>query len=166
MVDSVRVRLPGESLYYRQHAHSAKRRYISYSEADFEVVCPTGAKNLAQRSRPSEGPPIHAKFHPHRCNGKGIGPENLKILPKFYQTPEYKRPAGHIPCTIFTKSLPHSLLPSIPFSLPPSLLPPSLPPYVLPYLPLPPYLYTSLHTVDSIRGFAHAASFAAARQCL
>jgi len=33
------------------------------------------------------------KFHPHRCNDKGIGPQKLKILLKFDQTSEYKRPA-------------------------------------------------------------------------
>jgi len=51
---------------------SAKRRYISYSEADFEVFTPQGwdvapmGWNLAWRSGPTEGPLLHAKFHHHR----------------------------------------------------------------------------------------------------
>jgi len=38
-------------------------------------------------------------------------------------------------------------------------------PYLLPYLTLPP-LFPLLPGVESIRGFAHAAGFAAARRCL
>jgi len=35
-----------------------------------------------------------AKFHPHRCNDKGVGPQKLKFLLRFDQNVEYKRPAG------------------------------------------------------------------------
>jgi len=54
--------------------------------------------------------------------------------------------------------LPLSLPPSLPTSFPSSsyLPPPSLPSYP----------YPSLHDVDSIRVFAHAAGFSAARRCL
>jgi len=38
---------------------SAMRRYLIYSEADFEVFRPAGA---------TRGPLLRAKFHPHRCN--------------------------------------------------------------------------------------------------
>jgi len=34
----------------------------------------------------------HAKFHPHWCNGLGIGPQKLKFLLRFDQNVEYKRP--------------------------------------------------------------------------
>jgi len=37
---------------------------------------------------------LHAKFHPHRCNDKGIGPPKLKFLLRFQQYVEYKRPQG------------------------------------------------------------------------
>ena len=42
----------------------------------------------------TEGPLLHAKFHPHRCNYKGAGPPKLKFLVRFDQNVEYKRPAG------------------------------------------------------------------------
>jgi len=46
---------------------SASRRYLIYSEADFEVFRP-------------EGPLLRAKFHPHRCNNKGVGPPKQTII--------------------------------------------------------------------------------------
>jgi len=46
--------------------------------------------NLARRS----GPLFCAKFHPHWCKDKGIGPPKLKFLLIFDQNVEYKRPAG------------------------------------------------------------------------
>ena len=46
---------------------------------------------------------FHAKFHPHRCNDKGVGPQKLKFLLRFYQTMEYKRPAGAKPLRDFYK---------------------------------------------------------------
>ena len=51
----------------------------------------------------TEDPLLHAKFQPHRCNDKGIGPLKQKILLIFGQNVEYKRPQGRIPCAIFTK---------------------------------------------------------------
>jgi len=46
---------------------------------------------------------LPAKFHPHRCNVKGIGLPKLKCLLGFDQNVGYKRPAGAYPCAIFTK---------------------------------------------------------------
>ena len=46
---------------------------------------------------------IHAKFDPHRCNDKGVGPQALKFLLRFDQNVEYKRPAGAIPLCDFHK---------------------------------------------------------------
>jgi len=49
------------------------------------------------------GPLLHAKFHPHRYNGYGIGPTKLKFLLRFDQNVEYKRPAGTYPLRDFHK---------------------------------------------------------------
>ena len=46
---------------------------------------------------------LHAKFHPHRCNDKGVGPQKLKFLLRFDQNVEYKRPAGAYPLRNFHK---------------------------------------------------------------
>jgi len=51
----------------------------------------------------AEGPLLLAKFHPHRCNYKGVVPQKLKFLLIFDQNVEYKCPAGAYPCAIFTK---------------------------------------------------------------
>jgi len=111
-------------------AHSTTRQYLIYSEADFEVVGPTGATHCTDAmtvkfgmeegpkvssSMPNftpigaggdqrVGPLLHAKLHPHRCNDNGIGPPKLKFLLRCDQTVEYKRPAGAYPLnTIFKK---------------------------------------------------------------
>ena len=89
-------------------AQSATRRYLSYSEADSEVFRPTGATRCTNGGKISHGgqdrtSPPPCKFHPHRCNDKGMGPTKLKFLLRFYQNVEHKRPEGGIPCTIFTK---------------------------------------------------------------
>ena len=54
-------------------------------------------------------PLLRAKFHPHRCNDKGVGPPKLKFLLRFDRNVEYKRPAGahtlrdfHKICTVCT----------------------------------------------------------------
>jgi len=49
------------------------------------------------------GPLLHAKFHPHWCNDKGIGPPKLKFLLRVGQNVEYKRPAGAYPSDDFHK---------------------------------------------------------------
>ena len=46
---------------------------------------------------PTEGPLLRAKFHPHRCNDKGIGAPKLKFLLRFDQNVEYKHPPGAYP---------------------------------------------------------------------
>ena len=46
---------------------------------------------------------LHAKFHPHRCNDNGVGPQKLKFLLKFDQNVEYKLPAGAYPLQDFHK---------------------------------------------------------------
>ena len=37
------------------------------------------------------GPLLHAKFHPHRCNDKGVGPPKLKFLLRFDRNVETPR---------------------------------------------------------------------------
>jgi len=61
-------------------ARSASRRYLIYSEAD-----------------------LVGKFHPDRCNDKGVGPQKLKFLLRFDQNVEYKRSAGAYPLRDFHK---------------------------------------------------------------
>ena len=56
-------------------------------------IAPMGGESM------EEGTEGHAKFHPHRCNDKGVGPPKLKFLLRFDRNVEYKRPA----CAIFTK---------------------------------------------------------------
>jgi len=59
----------------------------------------------------TEGRLLRAKFHPHRCNDKGVGPPKLKFLLRFDRNLEYKRSAGSYPlrdfhkiCTVCTAS--------------------------------------------------------------
>jgi len=49
----------------------------------------------------TEGPLLRAKFHPHWCNDKGIGPLKLKFLLIFGQNVQYKRPTGAYPLRDF-----------------------------------------------------------------
>jgi len=51
------------------------------------------------------GPLVRAKFHPHRCNDKGVGPPKLKFLLRFDRDVEYKRPAGAYPLRDFQKDM-------------------------------------------------------------
>jgi len=64
-------------------AHSAKRRYLSYSEADLEVFRPAGVTRCTDGGEIWHGggdqrSPHPSKIHPHRCNDKGIGPSNVE----------------------------------------------------------------------------------------
>jgi len=52
-------------------ARSAKRRYLSYSEADFEAFAQQGRHVAAMGGEIWHGG-LNAKFHPHRCNNKWI----------------------------------------------------------------------------------------------
>ena len=76
--------------------------YLVYSEADFEIFRPAGATRCTDGVK--FGPLLRAKFHPHRCNDKGIGPTKLKFLLIFDQNVEYKRSAGAYPLRDFYKS--------------------------------------------------------------
>ena len=86
-------------------------RYFVYSEADFEVFRPAGATRctdgvkfgMEEGLEGTFGPLLHAKFHPHRCNDKGIGPPKLKFLLRFDRNVKYKRPAWAYPLRDFHK---------------------------------------------------------------
>jgi len=72
-----------------------KAPVLSYAEADFEVFRPAGATQCTDGGEIWHvGPLVCAKFHPHRCNDKGVGPPKLKFLLRFDQNVEYKRPTG------------------------------------------------------------------------
>ena len=62
-----------------------------------------GVKFGTEEGTFAEGPLLRAKFHPHRCNDKGIGPLKLEFLLIFGQNAEYKRPAGAYPLCDFHK---------------------------------------------------------------
>ena len=68
----------------------AKRRYLSYSEADFEIFRPTGATRCS------------AKFHPIGATYGYRTPE-LKFLLRFDENGEYKRPTRVYPLRNFHK---------------------------------------------------------------
>ena len=83
-------------------------RYLIYSEADFEVFRPAGATRCTDgvkfgTEEGTEVPLLRAKFHPHRCNNKGVGPPKLKFLLRFDRNVEYKRPEGAYPLRDFHK---------------------------------------------------------------
>ena len=61
-------------------------------------VAPLGVKFGTE-----EGSLLRAKFHPHRCNDKGVGPPKLKFLFRFDRNVEYKRAAGTHPLRNFHK---------------------------------------------------------------
>jgi len=82
-------------------ALKAKRRYLSYSEGDFEVFCPAGATRSTDGSEIwHEVPLLPAKLQPHRCNDKGIWTPKLFTETKFRTI---NTPQGCIPCAIFMK---------------------------------------------------------------
>ena len=95
--------------FYRQHCAQRKPpvfNLLRASEADFEVfrpvwrhVAPMGVKFGKEEG--TSVPLLHAKFQPHRCNDKGVGPQKLKFLLRFDQNVEYKRPAGAYPSRDF-----------------------------------------------------------------
>ena len=83
-------------------ARSATRRYLSYSEADFQVFRPAVATRCTNGGEIWHGGGC-AKLHPHQCNGYGIGHPKLKFLLGFDQNVEYKRPTGAYPSCNFHK---------------------------------------------------------------
>jgi len=57
---------------------------------EWRHVAPMGVKfGTEERTWGTKGPLLRAKFHPHRCNAKGIGPPKLTFLLRFDQKGEY-----------------------------------------------------------------------------
>jgi len=97
-------------VYYRQHCAQRKATIHKLLSARFWGFSPGRRDtlhgwgwNLARRST------FPCQISPHRCNDKATEPPKLKILLKFDQTSEYKRPTGEYPvrdfhkmCRIFT----------------------------------------------------------------
>ena len=95
-------------------ARSAKRRYISYSEADFEVFRPAGATlctdggeiwhgGVDQRSTP------RCQISPHRCNDKGIGPQHWNFYWNVTKIRNINAPRG-VSLARFSRNLQSSYL--------------------------------------------------------
>ena len=80
-------------------ARSAERRYLIYSEADFEVFRPVRATRCTDGGQIWHGevPYPLPNFTPSVCNSQGIGPPKLKFLLRFDENVEYKCPAGAYP---------------------------------------------------------------------
>ena len=83
-------------------ARSAKRRYFSYSEADFEVFRPAGAIRGTDGSEIWHGGPP-CLISPHQCNDKGIEPKNWNFYWNLIKMWNINAPQGRIPCAIFTE---------------------------------------------------------------
>ena len=75
-------------------ARSASRRYLLYSEANFDVFRPAGTTHCTNGSEIWQRSPPPRQISPHQCNDKGVGPQKLKFSLRFDQNVEYKRPAG------------------------------------------------------------------------
>ena len=94
---------------YRQHCAQCKSAGISFTQRPIlrffapqgRHVAPMGVKFDVEEG--TEVPLLRAKFHPHRCNDKSVGPPKLKFLLRFDRNVEYKRPAGAYPLRDFHK---------------------------------------------------------------
>ena len=95
---------------YRQHCAQRKPAGISFTQRPIlgffapqgRHVAPMGVKFGMEEG--TEGPLLHAEFHPHRCNDKGVGPPKFKFLLRFDRNVKYKCPAGAYPLRDFHKS--------------------------------------------------------------
>jgi len=86
-------------------ARSAARRYLIYSWADFEVFRPAGATRWTDEDAiwhggGDQGGPLllHAKFHPHWCNDKGVGPKNWNCYSYLTNMWNINAPRGYPLC--------------------------------------------------------------------
>jgi len=85
-------------------------RYLIYTQRPIlRFLFPQGrhAAPMGVKFGTEEGtkkPLLHAKFHPHRCNDKGVGPPKLKFLLRFDQNVEYKRPRRGVSLARFSQN--------------------------------------------------------------
>jgi len=85
----------------RQHSAQCKAPLSKLLRGRFEVFRPAGATRCTDGGEIWHGSPLlHVKFHPHRCNDKGIRPPKLKFLLRFDQNVEYICGDGRIRCAI------------------------------------------------------------------
>ena len=82
-------------------AHSASRRYIIYSETDFEVFAPQG-RHVAPMGLRSPPP---CQISPPSVQRQGCRTPKPKFLLRFDQNVEYKRPAGAYSLKLFSQNL-------------------------------------------------------------
>jgi len=82
-------------------AWSAKRQYISYLEADFEVFRPAVETCCTDGGEIWHGEVDVAKFHLYWCNNKGIRAAKLRFVLRFYQNSECRCPAEEYPLRNF-----------------------------------------------------------------
>jgi len=75
---------------------------LSFLGPEGQHVAPMGLK-FGMEEGTSFGPLLHAKFHHHRCNDKGVGLQKLKFFLRFDQHVEYKCPVGAYPLRDFHK---------------------------------------------------------------
>jgi len=81
-------------------ARSASRRYLKFTQRPIlRFFAPQGRHVAPMGVKIWHGD----KFHPLRCNDKGVGPQKLKFLLRFDQNVEYKRPDGAYPLRDFHK---------------------------------------------------------------
>jgi len=76
--------------FYRQHCTQRKAPVFKLLRGRFWRFLPRRGDTLHQCGWNSAW---GCQISPHRCNGKRIGPPNLKFLLRFDQHVEYKRPA-------------------------------------------------------------------------
>jgi len=79
----------------------ARRRYLIYSEADYEVFRPT----VGVKFRTEEGTAPPCQISPPSVERLGYRTPKLKFLLRFDQNVEYKRPAWAYPLRKFHKNL-------------------------------------------------------------
>ena len=80
-------------------ARSASRRYLVYSEADFEVFRPAGATRCTDGGEIWHPPPC--QMSPPSVQRQGCRTPKTEIFTQFDQNVEYKRTAGACPLRDF-----------------------------------------------------------------
>jgi len=86
-------------------ARSGSRRYLIYSEADFEVFRPQGrhVAPMGMKFGVKEGSPPPRQISPQSVQQQGCKTPKLKFSLRFDQNVQYKRPAGAYPLRDFQK---------------------------------------------------------------
>ena len=91
--------------HYRQYCTQRKAPEFKLLRGRFSGFAPRRGNMLHRWSEIWRGGPLlHVKFHPHRCNDKGIEPPKLNFLLRFDQNVECKPPLRdfHQICRICT----------------------------------------------------------------